>query len=145
MEQLLMELPVSPEESEQDEYLQSELQATEQFYQTTTPDSLLESLDPTEQMLEGAQQIPEPVVEETPIVVAESQPVPIEPEPVVIEPAPMPRELQRWEDWKQVEQSVAFAPWKIESDPSEYEASDSIELAQPIEELIAPETAPSPA
>ena len=130
MEELLMELPVTTPEVKQD----AELHATENFYQTAPANLQLESLDPTEQMLEESEdreieipeepEIPEPVIEE--------------PAPVMNQSPPMQREHQEWQDWKQIEQTVAFAPWKINAERSDYESKDEIELAQPIHEVIAP-------
>lgn len=135
MEELLMRPPIV-EESKQDEYLEAELQATENYHQGAGDDLLLESLDPTEQLLEESEhreieipqqpEVSEPIIEEPAIVVNEPA-------------APMQRELQGWEDWKQVEQAVAFAPWKIESESPDYESHEEIELAQPIDEVIPPE------
>jgi outer membrane biosynthesis protein TonB len=139
MEELLMRPPIV--EESHDEYLEAELHATENYHQGPPADLLLESLDPTEQLLEESEHqeieifpkqpaVSEPVVEDAAIVVNEPA-------------APMHRELQRWEDWKQVEQAAAFAPWKIQSEPLDYESPEEIELAQPIDEVIPPSpTAP---
>jgi len=133
MEELMMR-PSVIEESKQDEYLEAELQATEHFNPAARADLLLESLDPTEQLLEESEhreiEIPqEPVVPE---------PVIEEPAIVVNEPAPMHSEMERWDNWKQIEQAVAFAPWKIESDSVDYESHEEIELSQQIDEVIPP-------
>ena len=65
-----------------------------------------------------------------------------EPAPVMNQSPPMQREHQGWEDWKHIERAVAFAPWKLNAEQSDYESNDEIELAQPIDEVIAP--APKP-
>ncbi|MCI0616284.1 hypothetical protein L0244_25150, partial [bacterium] len=134
MEELLMELQLSIPEVKEDAFLEAELHATENFYQPAPANLQLESLDPTEQMLEESEnreigipeepEIPEPVIEE--------------PAPVMNQSPPMQREHQKWEDWKQIEQAVAFAPWRINAEPSDYESRDEIELAQPMHEVIAP-------
>lgn len=160
IEESLKEAPfINVEEPKHSEYLESELHATENVYQNPHADLLLESLDPTEQMLEESEHReieipdepdvvepvieaesviePEPVIEVEPVVEVES--VAEEPGPALYQSPPMQREPQKWEDWKQIEQAVAFAPWKVESDPLDYESNDEIELAQPIEEVMAPE------
>jgi tetratricopeptide (TPR) repeat protein len=134
MEELMMR-PAVVEELKHDEYLESELQSMENVQHSAQSDLLLESLDPTEQLLEESQHREVEIQQEP----EHSEPVIEEPAVVVNEPVPqMPRELQRWDDWKQIEQAVAFAPWKIESDPVDYEPIEEIELAQPIDELIPP-------
>lgn len=138
MEELLMRPPLV-EQSKPDEYLEAELQATENYSHGPGVDLLLESLDPTEQLLEESEHREIEIPQEPEV----SEPMIEEPAIIVNEPAaPMHRELQRWEDWKQVEQAVAFAPWKIGSEPLDYESHEEIELAQPIDEVIPP---PSPA
>jgi tetratricopeptide (TPR) repeat protein len=139
MEELLMASPENSEEAEkQDEFLQTELHTTENVYHSARIDSLLESQDPTEQWLEEAgREIPiEP--QQQPAVIPE--PVVEQPAPVLSESPPVQREMQRWEDWKHVEQAVAFAPWKIEDDSLTVEPIEEFELAQPIDEIIPPKT-----
>jgi tetratricopeptide (TPR) repeat protein len=136
MEELLMAPLGNNNAKENDEFPEAELHADENFYQAIPFDLPIESLDPTEMWLEESENreiqieipkepaIPEPVIEE--------------PAPVLTEAPPIQRELQRWEDWKQIEQAVAFAPWKVEEDRLDYEPEQEIELAQPIDEVIAP-------
>ena len=134
MEELLMETPGTTPQANEDEFLQADLHATENFYHTAPHNLQFQSLDPTEQSLEECEhreieipeesEIPEPVIEEH--------------APVMIQGPPVQRELQKWEDWKQIEQAVAFAPWKINAESPDHESRDEIELAQPIDEVIAP-------
>ncbi len=142
MEELLMEPQANSTETAEaieNEFLQTDLHATESFYQTAPANLQLESLDPTEQQLEESEhrEIEVPQVPEI------HEPVIEEPAPVMNQSPPMQRELQKWEDWKQIEQAAAFAPWKINAEPSDYESRDEIELAQPIDEVIAPAPKPS--
>jgi outer membrane biosynthesis protein TonB len=135
MDELLMELPVVSPEVKEDAFLEPELHATENFYQTTPANLQPESLDPTEPMLEEESKNREIEIPEEPEI---PEPVIEEPAPVLNQSPPMQREHQTWEDWKQIEHAVAFAPWKIDAEPSDDESREEIELAQPIDEVIAP-------
>ena len=132
-----MNPPENSPEAHEDEF-QADLRVTENFYQPAPANLQLESLDPTEQMLEESEhrEIEVPQVPEIP------EPVIEEPAPVMNQSPPMQREYQKWEDWIDIEQAVAFTPWRIDEEQSDYESRDEIESAQPIDEVIAP--APKP-